>query len=232
MHNKVAAPLSVWQIEIICRQLDQQIRPLLGGEIRWQPAVWKVPLFPAQTMPLIHSLLTIRLFDITFHCTTHLFSPFPPLLLPLSSRRRLKAEETWSCKLICVLYYQPQSQCQRDFCCTLITWTGVLPFFFLSSCSIWLSPSQMSYMAKYNLAFNSLLTVCSSVSRKAPFLLVLYFIIESNLSGVAFSWMKSQLYRWDKTIWKTLKSQRNIYCKTPCSFYYCWIKTIRGTWQL
>ena len=31
-----------------------------GGEITWQPVVWKVPLLPEQIQPLIRSPLAIR----------------------------------------------------------------------------------------------------------------------------------------------------------------------------
>lgn len=66
--------------KLFAGMLDQQIKPLLGDKIRWQAAVWKVPPLPAQTMPLIHSLLIIRLADITFQYPTHLFfSLFFPL---------------------------------------------------------------------------------------------------------------------------------------------------------
>lgn len=61
------------------------------GEIRWQPAVWKVPPLPAQTMSLIHSPLTVRLFDITFQLPTHsLFSVFPLTYSTFCQREGLK----------------------------------------------------------------------------------------------------------------------------------------------
>lgn len=55
MNNKVAAPLSVWGQKLLAGFLDQPIRLLLGGEIRWQPAGWNTAPLWAQTMPLIRS---------------------------------------------------------------------------------------------------------------------------------------------------------------------------------
>lgn len=90
-------------MQIICRHAkDQQIRPLLGREIRWQPVVRKAPPLLSQTMPLIHSFRTIGLFDITFQHPTHSILS-PSLTPPFITGGRLTAEEPSSCKLICTL---------------------------------------------------------------------------------------------------------------------------------
>lgn len=122
--------------------LDQQIRPLLEGEIRRQPAVLQAPPLPAQTMPLIHSLLTIRLFDITLQRPTHSFSLLSLFPSHSTFHQRECLKEKWVHHVNEVVHYirslkSMSKSLSLFFHFTFVNWTGF--FFFFSSCSIWLS---------------------------------------------------------------------------------------------